>query len=124
MCNCIKFHKPSKGRRFPAIFYHFKLMGSFHFLVQHYNLFLFYYFFKRNIVLNVGVFDSKQCFLDGLRASFRGGMFLLGKVSGTDIGAYVSYQRTTMRNKSDRENSRRPSTSRFKREATGSFLLR
>lgn len=46
----------------------------------------------RNIVLNVGVFDSKQRFVDGLRASFGGGTFLLGnKVSGNDIGAYVSY---------------------------------
>lgn len=43
-------------------------------------------------MLNVGVFDSKQHFLDGLRASFGGGTFLLGnKVSGTDIGAYISY---------------------------------
>ena len=32
--------------------------------------------------------------------------------------------RTTMRSKSDSENSRRPSTSGFKREATGCFLLR
>lgn len=40
----------------------------------------------------MGVFDSKQHFLDGLRASFGGGTFLLGnKVSGTDIGAYISY---------------------------------
>ena len=43
-------------------------------------------------MLNVGVFDSKQRFLDGLRASFGGGTFLLGnKVPGTDIGAYISY---------------------------------
>ena len=40
----------------------------------------------------MGVFDSKQRFLDGLRASFGGGTFLLGnKVSGTDIGVYISY---------------------------------
>ena len=43
-------------------------------------------------MLNVGVFDSKQHFLDGLQASFGGGTFLLGnRVSGTDIGAYISY---------------------------------
>ena len=43
-------------------------------------------------MLNVDVFDSKQHFLDGLRASFGGRTFLLGnKVSGTDIGAYISY---------------------------------
>ena len=40
----------------------------------------------------MGVFDSKQRFVDGLRVSFGGGTFLLGnKVSGTDIGSYVSY---------------------------------
>ena len=40
----------------------------------------------------MGVFDSKQRLLDGLRASFGGGTFLLGnKVSGTDIGEYISY---------------------------------
>ena len=43
-------------------------------------------------MLNVGVFDSKQRFLDGMQASFGGGTFLLGnKVSGADIGAYISY---------------------------------
>lgn len=62
------------------------------FLWCHNTISLLIIFFLRNIVLNVGVFDSKQRFVDGLRASFGGGRFLLGnKVSGTDIGSYVSY---------------------------------
>lgn len=53
----------------------------------------------RTIVINVGVFDTKQRFMDGLRASFGGGTFLLGtKVTGNDVAAYVSFLKNDYEN--------------------------
>ena len=71
-------------------------------------------------MLNVGVFDSKQRFLDGLRASFGGGTFLLGnKVSGTDIGAYISYLKNDY---AEQERQRKFSGGRVHRVSRGKLL--
>ena len=62
-------------------------------------------------MLNVGVFDSKQRFIDALRSSFGGSTFMLGeKVTSTSVRLLAS--------------SKRQILSGARKEITGFFLLR
>lgn len=76
-------------------------------------------------MINVGVFDSKQRFMDGLRASFGGGTFLLGnKVSANDIGAYVSFLKNDYEEQDRQRKFNQAEYIGFQGGTTGFFLQR